>query len=92
MGRLLDLANQWEAKQNRHGAIATTVVRLCGQADPKARLWDLLDTWAGMDETTWPEANVKALYDDIMDIFGEYPEADGWFREWRAAHPEARLC
>jgi hypothetical protein len=43
-----------------------------------------------MDEATWPEANVKALYEDIMDIFREYPAAETWFAEWRAAHPGAR--
>jgi len=45
-----------------------------------------------MDEATWPEANVKAMYDDIMDIFTAHPEAESWFRTWRTAHPEARLC
>ncbi len=51
-----------------------------------------MDTWTGMDEAAWPEANVKALYEDIMDIFGEYQEADAWFREWRKAHPEGKLA
>ena len=60
--------------------------------DPRERLTGCLDTWTGMDEAAWPEANVKALYEDIMDIFREYPEADAWYREWRKAHPEARLC
>lgn len=58
--------------------------------DPRARLWRLLNTWAAMDEAAWTKANVKALYDDIMDLFREYREAEGWYREWRAAHPEAR--
>ena len=58
--------------------------------EPRERLTRYLDTWAGMDEVAWPEANVKALFDDIMDIFREYPEAEGWYRAWRAAHPEAR--
>ena len=72
----------------------------------KAHLWRLLDLWAGMDEeqTTesavsgqpvpvWTEANVKALLDDILDLFSAAPQdADGWFREWREAHPEARLA
>jgi len=57
---------------------------------PQGRLSLLLDTWAGMDEAVWPEANVKALYDDIMDIFRDHPDADTWFKAWRAAHPEAR--
>ena len=60
---------------------------------PRDRLWRCLDTWASMDEPAWPEANVRALYEDIMDIFHDRPhEADGWFREWRAAHPAARLA
>ena len=59
--------------------------------DPRQPLTKYLEAWAGMDEVAWPEANVKALYDDIMDIFRECPEAERWFREWRAAHPEARL-
>ncbi len=60
--------------------------------EPKARLWILLDAWAGMDEATCSEANVKALHDDILDLFSSHPEADRWFREWRAAHPEASLA
>lgn len=59
--------------------------------DPRERLTEYLDAWAGMDEAAWPEANVNALYEDIIDIFRDYPEADRWYQEWRAAHPEARL-
>ncbi len=60
-------------------------------ADPRARLIGYLEAWASMDEAVWREANIRALYDDIMDIFREYPEAETWFNEWRAAHQEARL-
>jgi hypothetical protein len=60
-------------------------------SDPRERLTGFLDAWAGMDEAAWPEANVKALYEDIMDIFQDHPEADRWYREWRQAHPEAKL-
>jgi hypothetical protein len=61
--------------------------------DPRTRLFGYLDAWAGMDESAWPEANVKALYEDIMDVFAEHPrDADGWFRAWRQAHPGARLA
>lgn len=66
-----------------------------GNQDPeaaKAYLWRLLDLWAGMDESPWSEANVTALKDDIMDLFRDHPEANAWFREWRAAHPTARLA
>ena len=65
---------------------------LCHASDPRARLWHLLGQWAGMDEAAWSEANFKALYEDIMDIFRDHPEADAWFRAWRAMHPEARLA
>ncbi len=51
------------------------------------RLAGYLDAWAGMDEAVWPEANVKALFEDIMDIFREHPAADGWYRAWRAGRP-----
>jgi hypothetical protein len=44
-----------------------------------------------MDEFVWPEANVRALYEDIMDVFEEHPEANVWFREWRATNPKERL-
>jgi len=61
--------------------------------DPRERLIGYLDAWATMDEAAWPEANVRALYDDIMDLFRAHPaEADGWFQAWRAAHPGARLA
>ena len=59
--------------------------------DPKARLWTLLDTWAEMDEAACPEPNVKALHDHIVDIFRDHPQTDAWLREWRQAHPEAKL-
>ena len=58
--------------------------------DPRERLILYLDTWATMSEDEWPEANVRALYEDIMDLFRDKPEADAWFREWRQKHPEAR--
>ncbi len=58
--------------------------------DPRERLTGYLDAWASMNEAEWPQANVKALYDDILDIFRDYPEAEAWYRAWRAAHPEAR--
>jgi hypothetical protein len=60
-------------------------------AEPRDRLTLYLNAWAGMDEAAWPEANVRALYDDIMDIFRDHPEADAWFAEWRAGQPEARI-
>jgi hypothetical protein len=37
------------------------------------------------------EANVKALNEDIMDIFAEHAEANAWFRAWRGLHLNARL-
>jgi len=58
--------------------------------NPRERLTGYLDAWAGMDEAAWPEANVEALKEDIMDIFREHPEAEGWYQEWRAAHPKSR--
>jgi len=59
--------------------------------DPRDRLWALLEVWATLDETEWPEANVKALYEDIMDIFRDHREAEEWYRGWRAAHPQGKL-
>ncbi len=59
--------------------------------DARERLTGYLDAWGSMEEAAWPEANVKALYDDIMDIFRDHSEADGWYREWRTRHPEAHL-
>jgi hypothetical protein len=46
-----------------------------------------------MDESLWPDANIKALYDDIMDIFRDHPvAAETWFKQWRDSHPKARLA
>ena len=53
--------------------------------DPRERLASYLDALADLDETAWPEANVRALHEDIMDIFREHPEAGRWLREWRVA-------
>ena len=57
----------------------------------RAYLWRLLDLRSEMNETSQTEANVTALYNDIMDVFRDHPEADAWFNAWRAAHPAARL-
>ncbi len=62
------------------------------QDGARAYLWRLMDTWGSMDESTWQEANVRALYEDIMDLFNAHPEAEAWYREWRATFPEARLA
>lgn len=60
---------------------------------PAVRLSRLLDAWSGMDESKWTEANVAALYQDIMDVFKAYPaEADVWYRTWRREHPAAWLA
>ncbi len=59
--------------------------------DPRERLTGYLDACASMDDAAWPEANVKALYEDIMDIFRDHSEAEAWYREWRAGHLKARL-
>ncbi len=85
MGRLLDLVRDIEAETQAPWDLLTH------PPDPRERLTRYLDAWAAMDEAAWPEANVRALYEDIMDIFREYPEAETWFNEWRAAHQEARL-
>ena len=58
--------------------------------EPKAQLWSLLDTLASMDETVWTQEAVDRLKDEILDVFDAYPEADGWYRAWRVARPEAR--
>lgn len=71
----------------------------------KAYLWRLLDLWTTMDESemstsvlsgqavaVWSEPNVKALHEDIMDVFAANREANTWFAEWRALHPEAKLA
>lgn len=91
----LDTRLPWEAIESlATGQAATRKADPPGlTTEPRVRLLSYLDTWAGMDEAKWTEASVKALYDDIMDIFHDHPrEADGWFREWRAAHPTARLA
>jgi hypothetical protein len=96
MGRIWEMVKALDAAK----ATETTIMDMkskmpvqldLGDATPRTRLVRCLDLWATMDEATWSEPNVKALLDDIMDLFREYPEADGWFAEWRAAHPAARL-
>lgn len=64
---------------------------LAHPTDPRERLIGYLNAWAEMDEAQWPQANVRALLEDILDVFRDHPEAEAWYREWRQAHPEARL-
>ncbi len=101
MGRLWELVEDIEMKMAVTPA-STTVTEhavkvgaqsdpLCWTRTPRERLTHYLDTWAHMDEAAWSEANVKALYDDIMDVFSAHPEANIWFNEWRKAHPEGRI-
>lgn len=60
---------------------------------PAVRLTRLLDTWSGMDESKWTEANVAALYQDILDVFKAHPvAADGWYQTWKREHPRGRLA
>lgn len=59
---------------------------------PCEQLTRYLDTWVGMDESRWPQANVEALYDKISYVFGKHPDAEAWYRAWRQAHPQARLA
>ncbi len=94
MGRLLELAMELETDLGRRAAMGDVVTGaiLDRPSGAEARLRSLLDTWASMDESAWPEANVKALHEEIMDIFRDHPEANSWFRAWRAAHPAARLA
>ncbi len=61
-----------------------------GPPDPKARLSSLLTTWFTMNETAWRQGDVDTIKYIIMDIFDQHPDAEGWFRTWKAAHPEAR--
>lgn len=60
--------------------------------DPRERLTAYLNAWADMDESVWQEANVIALYEDIMDLFKSHSEAEVWFRDWRKTHPGSRLA
>ncbi len=58
----------------------------------RGMLHALLDIWAMMDETKWTVAEVRALHDQVLAFWGEWGEqAEEWWREWRATHPEARL-
>ena len=60
---------------------------------PVARtaLWRLLDRWARLETAAGSEANVKALYDAILDVFAAYPEAGLWYQAWREQNPDAKL-
>jgi hypothetical protein len=44
-----------------------------------------------MDEDQWTQEAVAGLKDQILDLFRDHPEAEAWYREWRAGHPKARL-
>lgn len=66
---------------------------LVDAGDPGGALWWHLDTWAGMNEAEWSREEVNALYNAILAFWTDYPsEAESWWREWRAAHPGARLA
>ena len=59
--------------------------------EAKAMLHGLLTTRATMDESRWTRPEVAALFDAIVTLWEVWPgRAEGWFDEWRAAHPEAR--
>ncbi len=67
-------------------------VALVDPGNPRAALHWHLDTWAEMKEAEWTRDQVGALYNAILAFWTDYPgKAEGWWREWRAAHPEARL-
>ncbi len=45
-----------------------------------------------MDEEAWTQEAMDRLKDEILDVFKAHPEADAWFKEWQAVHPEAKLA
>ncbi len=59
--------------------------------DPETRLSSLLTTWFTMDEVAWRQDHIDMIKNMIMDIFREHSKAESWYREWREAHPEAKL-
>jgi len=87
----LDTRLDWEAIEAVASGQAATA-QAAPRPDPKARLWDLLDIWTQMDEDQWTQEAVDGLKDEILDVFKMYPEADAWYREWRQAHPAAKLA
>ncbi len=60
-------------------------------ARAREMLWALLDLWATLDKTVWTAAEVMMLKNQIIAFWSERSEAETWWREWRAAHPDARL-
>jgi len=73
-------------------AMGPRPVPLVDPGDPRAALWWYLDTWAGMNEDEWAQDAVTALYNAVIGFWTDYPDvAEGWWRDWRAAHPGARL-
>ena len=58
----------------------------------RAMLHTLLDVWGGLSGGCWTPAEVRVLYEQIITFWSEWPAAESWWEEWRAAHPEARLC
>ncbi len=40
-----------------------------------------------MDEVAWRQDHIDMIKNMILDIFREHPEAESWYREWRATHP-----
>jgi hypothetical protein len=76
-----------QAKKELGGSLEAYV-----RPDPKDRLRHLLDTWASVVDAPIPQEAVDRLKNEIMNIFHAYPEAESWFKEWRARHPDARLC
>jgi hypothetical protein len=61
-------------------------------APSRVHLWALLDRWTTLSEDAWTQEAVDRLKVEILAMFRAHPEADAWFREWRAAYPEARLA
>ncbi len=57
----------------------------------RERLWDLLDRWMTLDESsvTWEE--VEALYNDIVGFWRADPgTAEAWHEAWRATRSACR--
>lgn len=82
----------------RYGGIPTCLS--CARKAPqnetveeaRATLHFLLSTWSAMDESRWIRPEAAALFDNITAYWEVWPaHAGGWFDEWRAAHPEAKL-
>jgi hypothetical protein len=59
-------------------------------ADPRERLWSLLDAWTSTRDDDLTHEQADAMYSEILRLMRQ-PAGESHYVAWREAHPEIHM-